>query len=231
MKVTETNLGFLIESEKFTALLGSQKSLLGNLKVSFEDFTFIRIKQIHGDKSVLSNDPAMDYKVEADGHYTNSLRTALCISTADCMPVLIYDPKTDYVAAIHAGWRGIANRIVPKTLEQLQNLGGSPENMQVILGPHIQMNSFEVSHAIRDQILSSIGFSPDQQESPYHKNLNTEKALVDLNQIMKTQLQECGVVFDNLNNLHLDTFSDLRFHSYRRDKEKAGRQLSFVCRV
>jgi copper oxidase (laccase) domain-containing protein len=45
---------------------------------------------------------------------------------------------------------------------------------------------------------------------------------------MKTQLQSCGIAFDNLYNLHIDTFTDPRFHSHRRDKEHAGRQLSFI---
>jgi YfiH family protein len=230
MKVTETNLGFLIETGKFIALFGGQKAILGNLTSSYEDFEFIRVKQTHGDKSVLSEDISLDYKIEADGHFTQKSRIALCVSSADCIPVLVYDPQMEFIAAIHAGWRGVANRIVPKTLQQLQALGAKPEFMQVLIGPHIQMQSFEVQTEVRDDILSSIDFAAHQPESLYHKTLSKDKALVDLNQVMKTQLQEAGIAFDNLYNLHLDTLSDHRFHSFRRDKEKSGRQLSFICK-
>lgn len=230
MKITETNLGFLVETNAFTVLFGGTKALLGNLQASFKDIQFIRVKQTHGDKSVLTNDPALDYKVEADAHFTKCANLGLCISTADCMPVFIYDPTTQYVAGIHAGWRGVANSIVPKTIAQLKSLGGVPEQMYVLVGPHIQMSSFEVDFTVRDEILSSISESATHTESLYHINLNSEKALVDLNQVMKTQLQIAGISFDHLTNLHIDTYTDLRFHSHRREKEKAGRQISFILK-
>jgi len=230
MNVTETNLGFLIETPKITALMGGQKAQLANLQASFPDFKFVRIKQTHSDIAILSKDNSLDYKIEADGHFTQTQALALCVSSADCIPVFAFDPKTNYIAAIHAGWRGVANSIVPKTLLKLKNLGCEIESIQVFIGPHIQMNSFEVENKVRDDILSSIDFGAHQKESLYHRNLNHEKSLVDLNQVMKTQLQNTGVTFDNLHNLHIDTFTDPRFHSYRRDKEKSGRQLSFICR-
>ncbi|HEY8272811.1 MAG TPA: polyphenol oxidase family protein, partial [Pseudobdellovibrionaceae bacterium] len=204
MKITETNLGFLIESPKFTALFGGEKAQILNLKSSFPDYDFIRIKQTHGDTIVHSNDPKLDYQVEADSHFTELSKTALCISTADCIPLLVYDKKNDIIAAIHAGWRGVANRIVSKTLQHLQTQGTKVENTQVIIGPHIQMPSFEVSFEVRDEILSSIDFSPHEKESLYHRNISNEKSLVDLNQVIRTQLQSGGVTFDNLHNIHID---------------------------
>jgi len=230
MKVTETNLGFLVETPKITVLFGGVKSQIVNLKASFPDFQMIRIKQTHGDSIVHSQDVSLDYQVEADSHFTDLSKKALCISTADCIPVFIYDTKKDIIAGIHAGWRGVANQIVPKTFKRLETLGCSSESMHVFIGPHIQMNSFEVTHNVRDEILSSIDFAAVTKDSLYHTNINSEKSLIDLNQVMRTQLQKCGVTFDNLYNLHIDTFVDPRFHSHRRDKEKAGRQISFICK-
>lgn len=230
MKVTETNLGYLIETPKITVLLGGVKAQIVNLKASFPDFEMLRVRQTHGDTVVHSKDVALDYQVEADSHFTELSKTALCISTADCIPVFLYDARKEIIAAIHAGWRGVANQIVPKTFKRLETLGCKPEDIHVIIGPHIQINSFEVSQTVRDEILSSIDFGPTEDTSIYHKNINHEKSLVDLNQVMRTQLQNCGVAFDNLYNLHIDTFVDPRFHSHRRDKEKAGRQVSFICK-
>jgi hypothetical protein len=226
MKITETNLGFLLEAPKFTALLGGEKSQILNLKNSFPDFNFIRVKQTHGSTILHSQDPALDYQMEADSHFSEVSKTALCVSTADCIPILLYDAKTEVVAAIHAGWRGVANQIVPKTIKRLQTMGSMAENIQVIIGPHIQMMSFEVGFEVRDKILSSIHFPLHEIQSVYHRNLSAEKALVDLNQVIRTQLQNCNIVFD----LHIDTFVDPRFHSHRRDKEKSGRQISFISK-
>ena len=231
MIVTETNLGFKIEAGKYVALFGGQKANLTNLKASFENFEFIRVKQTHSDLSVLSNDVELDYKVEADGHFTQKQNTALLVSTGDCIPVLIYDPQTEYIAAIHAGWRGVANRIVPKTLSLLQSQGCEVKNMRVLIGPHIQQNSFEVNNEVRDEILRSINHVSDQPHDLYQKAIGGDKSLVDLNQVMRTQLQTFGIEFDHLYNLHLDTMTDLRFHSYRRDKQQSGRQLSFICKT
>ncbi|MGZ3744698.1 MAG: peptidoglycan editing factor PgeF [Pseudobdellovibrionaceae bacterium] len=230
MKITETNLGFLLETSGFTALLGGEKAQILNLKNSFPDYKFIRVKQTHGTNIIHSIDPALDYQIEADSHFTELPKIALCVSTADCVPLLLYDAKKEIIAAVHAGWRGVASQIVPKVLQHLQAQGSHPHNIKVIIGPHIQMSSFEVSSEVRDEILSSIDFSAHENESLYHRKINTEKSLVDLNQVVKTQLQNCAVPFDNLHNLHIDTFVDHRFHSYRRDKEKSGRQISFICR-
>jgi len=230
MKVTETNLGYLVETQGIVALLGGEKAHLTNLKASFPDFDFIRVKQTHGDLIVRSDSPALDYQIEADAHYTDLKHTALCISTADCIPVLIFDTTSGLIASVHAGWRGVANKIVPKTLTQLCRAGARPETLHVIVGPHIQMPSFEVGNEVRDTILSSIDFAPETSESLYHRKLSNEKSLVDLNQVLKTQLQNSGVIFDHLFSLHIDTFIDPRFHSYRRDKANSGRQLSFICK-
>lgn len=230
MKIDETNLGFLIETPKIKVLLGGQKSQILNLKASFPELDLIRVKQNHGDTIVNSSDSSLDYQIEADAHYTQKVKTGLCISTADCIPVFIYDSGTETIAAIHAGWRGVANQIVPKTLKKIFLLGAKAENIQIIIGPHIQRDSFEVDFPVRDQILSTIGFSATEAQSLYHKNISLLKSLVDLNQVMKTQLQNCAIAHENIFNLYIDTFVDLRFHSFRRDKENSGRQLSFICK-
>jgi YfiH family protein len=230
MKLTEMNLGFLLETPKFTALLGGEKAQLHNLKNSFPDYEFIRIKQTHGDTVVHSTDPALDYQNEADSHFTDISKTALCISTADCIPILLYDPRVEIVSAIHAGWRGVAKKIVQKTFMRLQTMGSKFENVQVIIGPHIQMASFEVGYDVRDEILSSINSDARENKNIYYQNTNSGKSLVDLNQVIRTQLQSLGVTFDNLHSLHIDTFVDRKFHSYRRDKENSGRQISFIAK-
>jgi YfiH family protein len=147
------------------------------------------------------------------------------------VPALIFDQKRKVIAAIHAGWRGVANRIIPKTLHRLKESGSRPEDLSVYIGPHIQKMNFEVGNDVRDQIIGSLGAVPKEDRDLYFDVLDDEKSLVDLNQVVKTQLHLEGLSSEQVFILHLDTYSNEFFHSYRRDKEKSGRQISFICRT
>ena len=70
-------------------------------------------------------------------------QVCLCISTADCIPVLCYDTRRKVIAAIHAGWRGTVKRIVEKTLDKMVELYGTKgEDVQAYIGPGISLDVF-----------------------------------------------------------------------------------------
>jgi hypothetical protein len=234
MHVTETNLGYLLETPKLILLFGGVKANLTNLQASYPTVDFMRIKQTHGDGIIETPPLEKDFQVEADAHFTSKAQTAVCISTADCVPVFLYDSRREVVAGIHAGWRGVANQIIPKTVSKLLADGSLSKDLKIFVGPHIQRKNFEVSASVRDELLSSVDLSVDNLSQFPHETfmsaLSVEKSLVDLNQIVHRQLQKNQITAENIFDLHLDTFSDVRFHSHRRDKERAGRQLSFICR-
>lgn len=77
------------------------------------------------------------------------------VQTADCLPILIYDPILEIVAILHAGWRGILNQIVTKAIEKLENLGSNTENLIVGVGPSICQKHFIVRNSVLKQFLSS----------------------------------------------------------------------------
>lgn len=231
LKLRKTKLGYEIITDHLVCLFGGTESLLPHLKNSYPDFEFIRVKQTHSDIIVQSSDISLDHQVIADSHYTNKKNTALCVATADCIPILVSHKESGYIAAIHAGWRGVANQILMKTIERLRQLGIRPETLEVFIGPHIQVESFQVEIDVRDQILASLRSFGGLQLNDYYQELPSGKFLVDLNSITSTQLQNMGVVNENIINLHIDTVAELDFHSHRRDKEKAGRQLSFICHI
>ncbi|MFS4458823.1 peptidoglycan editing factor PgeF [Bdellovibrio sp. HCB2-146] len=227
MNVLETNLGFEIKTSDFTLLFGGVNSQLPQLKEHYPQFKFVRLKQIHSDAVIETTSTETDYQILGDAHFTTH-PLALCVVTADCVPAFLYDPNKSVVAGIHAGWRGVASRIIPKTIAQLKERGSNPEDIQVIIGPHIQKKSFEVEFDVRDQILSSLGPLNAQDRALFTEKISDTKALVDLNQVVKAQIQSEGVSLEKVFDLHLDTVTDPRFHSYRRDKEKSGRQISFI---
>lgn len=229
MILEKTTLGYELRDSQFTIFLGGSHSQLPQLKEAYPDFQFARVKQTHSDLVVSTKDASLDYQIVADAHYSQTEKLALCVITADCVPALLYDPTTAIIAAVHAGWRGVAAQILPKTIQNLKSLGANPEQIRVVIGPHIQKDSFEVENHVRDQILDSIHPLDPEENEFYFEATSTTKSKVDLNWVVRRQLQLNGILADHLFNLHIDTFKEPDFHSYRRDKELSGRQISFIC--
>ncbi len=229
MFIKETDIGFEINSPAFLFFFGKKNSSLENLEKTYPQFKFLKIKQVHGDH--LHAWQSLDEPtVEADGHFTELKKTAVVVASADCIPVLLVHPHSMTVMALHAGWRGVALRIIPRALERLISGGAKSEEIFIVVGPHIQQNSFEVQEDVRAQLLASTSKLDPAAEGWIAKAHQNGKFLVDLNSLVKLQIAEFDVPSDQVFNLHLDTFADPRFHSFRRDKDQAGRQLNFVVR-
>lgn len=228
MNIEQTPLGFEVRMQHYTVLMGGVNSNFDNLKTAYPAIDFVRVKQIHSDLIVESENSILDFQQIADAHYTKSENLGLCIATADCVPIFLIHPGSNLIAGIHAGWRGVANRIIPKSIARLHAMGAPSHEISVVIGPHIQKPSFEVAFDVRDLILSSIGHAAVETADIFFENISLNTALLDINQVVKEQLSQEGVPFDHIHSLHMDTFDNLLFHSHRRDKEKAGRQISFI---
>lgn len=231
MNLQQTPFGYEIRTPHLTMLFGGVESQFTNLKSAYPHFDFTRVKQIHSDAVVESKDTSQDYQMIADSHYTRAKNLALCVITADCVPAFLYHQPTGLIAGVHAGWRGVANKIIMKTIDSLVAQGALAHELDVVIGPHIQKKSFEVGHDVRDQILTSLGTLTEAQKTLFVEKISDQKSLLDLNQVVKAQLQSKGIEADRVFDLHIDTFSNPDFHSHRRDKEKAGRQISFICQT
>ncbi len=242
MTLKKTNFGYEIRTNYFLYFFGGQESQISNLRTHYPEFDLIRVKQTHSEILVESKNPKLDYQIEADSHFSFQKNTALCIATADCVPILLSHQKTGLVAAVHAGWRGVANKILMKTVNQLHQLGAHAHELDVWIGPHIQQESFQVDLDVQDQIFASLGsnlaemlrtnINDDEKKfKSLSQQISEGKYLVDLNQITKNQLKIVGVNLERVFDLNIDTYSSLEFHSHRRDKEKAGRQISFISRI
>ncbi|MEZ0391511.1 MAG: peptidoglycan editing factor PgeF [Pseudobdellovibrionaceae bacterium] len=225
MKVVQHSLGTVIETDSYIGLLGNKEAQISHLQQAFPHLNFKRIKQVHKDRIVHTSAQAIDFSSEADAHYTSEKNLGLCISTADCIPVFIYHHEPRWIAGIHAGWRGVENRIVLKTIQALKRNGCKSENLQIAVGPHIQLSSFEVTNDVRDLLLKCF----DGEKRSVWNEISTTKSKVDLHQILKFQLLESGIDLHQTYFEFKDTVTDLSYHSFRRDKESSGRQLSFIA--
>lgn len=128
--------------------------------------------------------------------------TGICIgvSTADCIPILLYDEVHHAAAAVHAGWRGTAKRIVEKTVESMRNsFGTRPEELKAVIGPGISLDAFEVGDEVYEQF-SDEGFPMDKIARRYPALLPPTGGIeggfkwhIDLPHCNFLQLQETAV--------------------------------------
>ena len=88
----------------------------------------------------------------ADGLATARRDVCLGLVTADCVPVLFFEPHRALIAVAHAGWRGAFTGILEATLAALAGLGGSVAHVRVALGPHIQKEAYEVQDPFRENL-------------------------------------------------------------------------------
>ena len=225
------SLGSVFEDANITAFFGHRGSDREALSLAFPDYTLSYLKQTHSDIAVSasvvtrSGDP-----VEADAQFTNERRTALCIRTADCVPVLIYDPASKFIAAIHAGWRGVANQIIVKTGKRLQEEGTSLKSARAFIGPHIGVKSFEVGDDVASELERTFdavrGYS--NESTSLVQLPGKDKKHVDLLRIVRAQLSSIGIDRERLLELPIDTVTSAPHESFRRDRERGGRQTSFI---
>lgn len=221
---TPHSLGWYYESDRYLVFFGNRNANLDQLKLAFPSYQFVRAKQVHGYEIGRAHLPTDDLQVEADGVLTREKRLAVCSITADCVPVLVTSPAAHFVLALHAGWRGVALRIVPKGIQQLVKEFSPANQLQVFIGPHIQSSSFEVK-ADALELLAKASRLP--APSIIVKSM-ADSFWVDLKSILLSQLDECAVGRDNVSSLDIDTYTTHDLHSHRRDREKAGRQISFA---
>lgn len=223
MNIQEIPAGTILETEQFLAFFGKKNSEISALGARFPELDFRRIKQVHGNVVVESTLKENDFDQIADAHYTTQPGLGLCISTADCVPLLIYCHSPRMVCGIHAGWRGVANRIIPTAIHKLISLGARAEDLSVLIGPHIQQASFEVDRPVEEELLCSANVRSDDVVKRFG-----EKSFVDLRQIVFAQLEEFEISPEQIKSLFIDTKSNSDYHSYRRDRENSGRQISFI---
>jgi YfiH family protein len=231
MSLTQTPLGYELRTPRYLVFFGGINAQLPAIKTAYPELEFVRLKQIHSDAILESDSTAYDLGRHGDAHYSLKSGLGLCVITADCIPAFLYHAETGFVAGIHAGWRGVANKIVPKTIERLKHKGADPSELQVIIGPHIQKKSFEVDVDVKDQILQSVGPKGYSSDLLLYEKKENQKYLVDLSEVLKAQLIAENVPLENVFTLHIDTVSSPDFHSYRRDKDKSGRQISFIAKA
>ena len=226
MELIENSKGWIYSDREIEVFFG-KKTFSERCTATNKDLPLNFLKQIHGDKIILQNitNSSEEHPKEGDAHFSAFANIALAIKTADCMPLMIFakskTSESSHVLAIHAGWRGVAQRLIPKGLSKLIELGYVADEIKIWVGPHIMLKSFEVkSDAIA--LLNSAG------DAAGCITQLGDKTFFDLTELAQRQIQEFKIPKTHLHVLKIDSFERLDLHSYRRDKDKAGRLISYI---
>lgn len=158
---------------------------------------------------------------QTDAVITDKVGLCVCVKTADCIPVLVYDTEQRIVAAIHAGWRGTVSRIVEKTIAQM---GSESDNLHAIIGPGISRDSFEIGDEVYEQFLQA-GFPMSRIASRY-PSPDGERWHIDLWQANRWVLEQCGVT-----HIYIEgtcTMLSPDYYSARRETINTGRNMNGI---
>ena len=171
---------------------------------------------------------SLDHRLwaECDARITNEPGVALVVFTADCTPVLLHDPVTGAVGAVHAGWRGTAQNIVGKTVQAMEKAYGCrPENICAAIGPNIAQCCFETDAEVPQAMLEAYGKAAEA-----HIRQTGSKYYVNLKEINALALRQAGVSNIRISRLCTRCESD-RFWSHRaHGKDRGSQGAIIVCK-
>jgi purine-nucleoside/S-methyl-5'-thioadenosine phosphorylase / adenosine deaminase len=179
-------------------------------------------RQCHGTAILACHGPGRQHEEEADILLADDPLAAIGIRTADCVPILLADPRRRRLAAVHAGWRGTAAGVAAHAVRAMQAAGSHPSELLAAIGPAIG----PCCYAIGDDVARQLGH-PDPA-SAFNRIDNVIHA--DLALLNARQLAACGIPMASIEQLSACTACQPeRFFSHRRDHGRTGRHLAVAA--
>lgn len=217
--MTKGNLIIYKTPDWLTAFSTGRDSGVEALGLKLEELALPR--QVHSDNVLWMHEAG---RPEAtDAVITDRPGLCVCVKTADCIPVLLYDTKQRLVAAVHAGWRGTVSRIVQKTIKQMHPL--NPKDLHAIIGPGISLEQFEVGDEVHETFKSA-DFPMDRIAKRYPSAAGGERWHLDLWEANRFLLEEMGV-----EDIYVEgtcTRTSMDFYSARRETINTGRNYNGI---
>lgn len=178
----------------------------------------IHMRQIHSNNIIIANSTMnFDTSPQCDALITNCTDIPLMVMSADCTPILLYDPIKHAIGAVHAGRAGALNRILPMTLEAMEkNYGTALSDIQIVLGPSIHGCCYEINENIADEV----------KAKGYEAALirTKKKVSLDVNTILHIQLKVLGIASQQVETINQCTSCNCHdYFSYRADEQHTGR--------
>lgn len=218
-----------------------------------KDAEVIRVRQVHGNQVLHASEvrfamkhllpPVADGSAqypEADGAMSDAPFQSVWVCSADCTPALLGDVRTGRVAAVHAGWRGTAVRILPETIARMIANGSQIKDLRVAMGPAISGTVYQVERAVAAKVGATVLEFDDLTlpevefreaaiiealmqfpRPPLLPDEHPERVRLDVRRINVLQLERMGLDPEQISIAPHCTFQDPEnFFSYRRDRLK-----------
>jgi hypothetical protein len=188
---------------------------------------FVFPRQTHSDHVVLVTSGTNQNTIaDTDALITNEPGLFVCVQTADCVPVLLYDPQKKVVAAVHAGWRGTVSKITQKTVRKMtEKYNCNPSAIMAGIGPSIHIHAYEVG----TEVVEAVEANFSNSSSLLKPSLTKGHAYFDLWEANKMVLIESGIPEENIEVMGLCSFEHAGlFYSARRDGVVTGRMISGI---
>ncbi|MAH02686.1 MAG: hypothetical protein CMI70_02710 [Candidatus Pelagibacter sp.] len=196
-------------------------------KLNCEKKPIVVLNQNHGNKVVcFNNQEDIKNKTIGDAIVTTLKNVGISVLTADCVPILFYDPKKKNVGCVHAGWKGALNGIIENTVDKFLELNSNTRDLVTAIGPCINHHHYEVGHDFYKKFINQ-----NKNNQQFFIVLNDKKYLFNIRSYISTKLIRLGI--NNIDHIEMDTFSNKEnFFSYRRSKKNDdkdyGRCISVI---
>ena len=195
-----------------------KENILKNLEIVSKTIgcdyqSLITLNQTHSNKVVyFDNRESVKNKLLGDSIISKVKNVGIGILTADCAPVLFYDPKNKIIACAHSGWKGSFNGIIKNTIKKFNNLNSNINDLIAVVGPCINMKNYNVKIDFVEKFINK-----NKKNEIFFQKIDNEKYIFDLRGFINKELANLNV--KNIENVEMDTFSNKEFfYSYRRSR-------------
>ncbi len=217
-----------------------------------------RVKQVHGphvlsptqiERAIAAGLPTLEDGSTAplplaDGVISEQTNQSVWTCSADCTPALISDEVTGQVAAVHAGWRGTAQRVLPEAISRFLASGSEKKNLRIAIGPAIDGSVYQVGKDVAVAVGRSVvpdsmhaqenallAYLMSHEKSPLLPDKHPERVRLDVRRINQMQLAQMGLDEEQIAIAPHCTYQEPEtFFSYRRTKEKKVQWSGIVSR-
>jgi len=209
-----------------------QTNVIKNLElvtdsISCNKESLITLNQKHTNRVIhFQNKSQVKNKLIGDAIVSQVKNVGISILTADCAPILFYDPKKKIIGCAHSGWKGALSGIIQNTVKKFNELNSNNNDLIAVVGPCINKKNYEVKADFFEKFISQ-----NKNNESFFNKISSEKYFFDLRGFINKELSNLNI--KNIDNIEMDTFSEKEFfYSYRRSRlnreQDYGRCISVI---
>ena len=221
--------------ESLNCGLGSddqRENVLKNLelvskKIGCKKESLITLNQKHSDQVIyFKNERSVKNKLTGDAMVSEVKNIGISILTADCAPILFYDPNKKIIGCAHSGWKGALNGIIKNTVKKFNELNSNNNDLIAVVGPCINKDNYKVQIDFFKKFVDQ-----DKINENFFQKINDDQYNFDLRSFINKELTNLNI--KKIENIEMDTFSQRElFYSYRRSRlnreQDYGRCISVI---